>query len=374
MTTTPDADVRAALDAAAGLPDLRLDPALVLDRGHRVVRRRRVLGGVAGAAAAAIVAVVAVQLGTGQTRPLPPAHDPSRSSTAVRSGSLHGTTFSDGIKQGAGFEVAVEPGAKGQVTETWTLSEGNTTLKTVRRTRPVTADGQASFLMPDASGQKGVVYGYVLTGDQGVQSGVALTQLVSAPDAFTGDGAGGNLSDPASGRIVGSLFIQRVEKADPTHVIGLIWGRSKVAGTQVTWLGDGAALRPDRTGGVDAAVVTVNPRLSVLLWRNGDRFGFGHRSGPSALTDPGTLQVGVEPRGRAASGMAPDLAVGWVTSGAVELTSTDPGDSFTVVYGTPVGGRTPFVAVSANPDVKGAVTVRGGGESQTLTTWDAQTS
>ena len=34
------------------------------------------------------------------------------------------------------------------------------------------------------------------------------------------------------------------------------------------------------------------------------------------------------------------------------------------------GGHTPFVAASADPDVKGTITVTGGGESQTLTTWD----
>jgi hypothetical protein len=118
-------------------------------------------------------------------------------------------------------------------------------------------------------------------------------------------------------------------------------------------------------------VVTVNPRLSVLLWRDGDRFGFGRRSGPMALHSTGALQVGVEPHARAVAGSAPDLAVGWVSTGSVELTSTDPNDSFTVVYGAPVGGRTPFVAVSQNPDVMGTVTVQGAGQSQTLTSWEA---
>jgi hypothetical protein len=118
----------------------------------------------------------------------------------------------------------------------------------------------------------------------------------------------------------------------------------------------------------------VSSRLSVLLWRDGDRFGFGRRSGPLALTGTGALQVGVEPHATAVPGTAPDLAVGWVTTGPVELSSTDPTDSFTVAYGAPVGGRTPFVATSTNPDVKGTVTVTGGGESRTLTAWDIRPS
>ena len=374
MTTTPDADVRAALEAAGGAPSLQLDAELVLDRGHRVVGRRRVLGGAVGAAVTAVVAVVAVQLGSGQTRALPPSGDPSRSTTAVASRSLHGTTAGDGIKEGPGFEVTVEPGAGGRVIETWTLSSGATVLKKVTRTVPAPADGRASFLMPEESGQGNVVYGYALTGEQGPASGVVMAQVITAPDLFTGQGEGGQLRDDASGRVVGNLFRYRLEQADPAQVIGLIWNRTKIEGNGVRWLGEGAALRAGRDGGADAAVVTASPHLSVLVWRDGDRFGFGRHSGGSGFDDAGPLQVGVEPHSTAAPGTAPDLAVGWVGSGSVELASTDPRDSFTVVYGDPVGGRTPFVAVSTNPDVKGTVTVTGGGESQNVTTWDVQPS
>ena len=372
MNATPDTDIRAALDDATHVAGLTFSPDAVLAEGHRVVRRRRIAAAGVVAAATAVVAVVAVQLGTSQPRALP-AGDPTTSSPlAQASGELTGSTFDSGVpQQGPGVQVDVTPADGGRVVERWTLSDGGTVLRTVSRTVPATASGRASFLMPTESGQQGVVYGYAMTGPQGTASGVVVDQLVTAPDMANGQGSSGTLSDPTSGQALGSVF--RAKSADPEQVIGVIWSRTRpTAGATPTieWLGDGATLRTGRTGGVDAAVVTVSPRTSVLLWRDGDRFGFGRRSGPLALTDPGALQVGVEPHSLAAPGTEHDLAVGWVTAGPVELTSTDPADSFTISYGDPVGGRTPFVARSTQSDVKGVVTVTGGGEEQTVDTWN----
>jgi hypothetical protein len=378
MNAAPDTDIRAALDDASRVAGLTFSPEAVLAEGHRVVRRRRLAATGLVAAATAVVAVVAVQLGTGQPRALP-AGDPSSSSTLGQaSGELTGSTFDVGVpKNGPGVRVDVSPVGAGRVVERWTLSDGDTVRRTVSRTVPATAPGRASFLMPRESGQQGVVYAYALTGPEGTASGVVMTQVVTAPDLATGQGSGGVLTDPASGRALGSLTRFETGSADPEQVIGLIWNRTRPTTTAtpaIDWLADGAALRAGRTVGVDAAVVTVSARTSVLLWRDGDRFGFGRRSGPLALKDAGSLQVGVEPHSPAAAGTENDLAVGWVTAGPVALTSTDPSDAFTVSYGDPVGGRTPFVARSAQPEVKGTVTVTGGGETQTVTSWDSQSS
>jgi hypothetical protein len=371
MNATPDTDIRAALDDASHVGGLTFSPDAVLAEGRRVVRRRRIAATGVVAAATAVVAVVAVQLGTGQPHALPSGGPSSSSTLAQASGELTGSTFDDGVpKQGPGVQVEVTPADGGRVVERWTLSDGDTVLRTVSRTVRTTGSGEASFLMPTESGQVGVVYGYALTGAQGAASGVDMTQLVTAPDAATGQGFGGTLTDPASGRALGSVFRAETGSADPEQVIGLVWNRTRVEGSQVEWLGDGAALRAGRTGGVDAAVVTVSPRTSVLLWRDGDRFGFGRQLGPLAASDPGALQVGVQPHATAADGTEHDLAAGWVTTGPVELTSTDPADSFTISYGDPVGGRTPFVARSTLPDVKGVVTVTGGSEAQTIDNWN----
>lgn len=376
MNATPDTDIRAALHEASHVSGLTFSPDAVLDEGHRVVRRRRIAATGLVAAATAVVAVVAVQLGSGRPRALP-AGDPSSSSAlAQASGELTGSTFDGGVpRQGPGVQVDVTPADGGRVVERWTLSDGATVLRTVSRTIRATASGEASFLMPEESGQQGVVYGYALTGPQGAASGVVLDQLVTAPDLADGQGSSGTLSDPTSGQALGSVF--RAENADPEQVVGVIWSRTRPttgATPAVEWLADGAALRTGRTGGVDAGVVTVSPRTSVLLWRDGDRFGFGRRSGPLALTDRGNLQVGVEPHSSAAPGTENDLAVGWVTAGPVALTSTDPSDAFTVSYGEPVGGRTPFVARSTRAEVEGTVTVTGGGETQTVASWDVPSS
>lgn len=55
MTTSPDADVRMALEKAAAMPNLSLDRTAVLAQGHRAARRRRLRH--AGVSAAAVVAV-----------------------------------------------------------------------------------------------------------------------------------------------------------------------------------------------------------------------------------------------------------------------------------------------------------------------------
>ena len=380
MNAAPDTDVRAALADAAHVTGLAFDPETVLTRGRRVVRRRRVATTGLVAAAVAGIAVIAVQLGTGQPRALPAGPTTTNGVVTDAPLVLDGTTFDAGVPRvGAGVTVDVSPTGAGQVVERWELSDGAEVLRTVVRTVPATPLGRASFLMPSESGQPGVVYGYALTGAEGPETGYAMAQLVTAPGLATG-GAGssrGTLSDPTSRKAVGSVFRSDLGSADPEQVIGIIWSRTRPTTTAtpaVDWLADGAALRSGRAGGVDAAVVTVSARTSVLLWRDGERFGFGRRSGPLALKDAGSLQVGVEPHSVAAPGTEHDLAVGWVTAGPIALTSTDPADAFTVSYGQPVGGRTPFVARSTQSEVKGTVTVTGGGETQKVASWEFPSS
>ncbi|WP_374970210.1 sigma factor [Terrabacter sp. BE26] len=369
MSTTPAADVRAALEQATDVTGLTFDPDAVLTRGRRVVRRRRLVTAGAAAAATAVVAVVAVQLGTGQRRALP-ALPPAVSTTTTPSGPLSGTTASDGFRQGTSVDVSAVPAGEGTVRETWTMYDGATRLGTVTRTVPALRAGQASFLMPAQSKQKGMVYGYLLTGPQGPDKGYVMTQPVMAPDGLLGNGtgSGGSLLSTSTRSPVGSIFCFGLKR--PEELVGVSWNRTKPTTTSVVVLGDGAALRTDRRGGVDATVVTVSSRTSVLLWRDGDRFSFGQHA--PAFSDAGALQVGVDPHSAAVAGTENDMAVGWVAGGSVQLTSSDPQDSFTLSYGDPVGGRTPFVARSGRPEVKGTVTVSGGGETQTLAAWDPQ--
>ncbi|MGO4596620.1 hypothetical protein [Terrabacter sp. 2RAF25] len=372
-TPTPDADVRAALDDASRVAGLTFNPESVLVDGHRAVRRRRATATALGVAVTAVVAAVAVQVGAGRTDPVPAA-PPTASLTTppappAPTGPLTGTTASDGIRQGKSFDLTATAQADGRVRETWTFYQGSTKVDAVTRTTAATAVGQVSLITPDQSGQAGVVYGYLVTG---TVEGTVMVEVATAPGAHPGQGTFGSLHDAATGRVAGTLFLQELT-GDPTakDVIGVTWNRTTVSGTSVRWLADGAALRTERgTGDPQVAIVTVSPRTSVLLWRDGDRFSSGVRSGPLAVTDPGTLQVTTQPQRKGAAGREHDLAVGWVASTSVTLTSTDPADAFTVTYGASVDGRTPFVARSTNPDVKGKVTVTGGGETQTLTAWD----
>lgn len=370
MTATPDSDVRAALGGATHVDGLSFDPEAVLLQGHRVVRRRRLAVTGLAAAATAVVAVVAVQLGTGQPRALPALPpEVSQTTPVVPDGPLAGSTASDGFRQGKSVDVSVFPAGQGMVRETWTMYDGATRLGVVTRTVPAVRNGQASFLMPDASKQKGMVYGYALTGPDDEKAGHVLSQIVTAPDIpGNGEGAGGSLRSGSTEAVVGAVFCQGIAK--PEQVVGVSWSRTLPTDKGIVWLGDGAALRRDRPAGVDAAVVTVSQRTSLLLWRDGDRFSFAPFV-PRA-SDPGGLQVAVKPHSTVVAGDENDLAVGWVAGDSVTLTSSDPGDSFTVAYGAPVGGRTPFVARSGRPEVKGTVTVTGGGETQTLAAWDRQ--
>lgn len=371
MNATPDTDIRAALADASDVAGLTFSTEAVLSEGHRVVRRRRAVATGLVAAATAVIAVVTVQLGTGQPRALPAHPDSSWSAVPWATGPLTSTTYTDGIKDGPGYEVVVAPAADGTASEMWTFFDGNTVVGTVHRKAPALRPGQARFLMPGESGRAGAVYGYVVTGPT---KGEVMAEIVIGPDSSLGDGMTASLIDPRTQGVVGQTFMRSVTgEAAAQEVVGVVWDRLEVAGGLIR-LGGGAALRSGRSGGVDAAVVAVNAGTSVLLWRDGDRFAFGARSGPLVLTDPGPLQVGVEPCVPKETGSEHDLAVGWVTSGPVELTSTDPSDAFTVSYGTAVGGRTPFVARSAQPDVRGTVTVKGGGETQTLAGWDAPAS
>lgn len=367
MSTTPETDVRRALEQAAAVPGLSYDPDAVLARGHRVVRRRRYVAVGAAAAATAVVAVVAVQLGTTGPRALPAVPPQvSTSSPAEITGPLSGSTSSDGIRQGRGVDVTVTPRGDGTVSETWTFFSGTTRVGSVSRTVPAPRAGGASFLMPATSGQPGMVYGYVLSGPEGPDEGYVMVQPVTAPSGpGKWDGSSLTLRETRTGATVGSVFAYRI--ADPEQVVGVTWSRTRPTATEVEWVGDGAALRHGRRAGVDAAVVTVSPRTSMLLWRNGTRFSYGSMTQP--VSDPGVLQVTVRPRSTAIAGLENDMALGWVAGPRVTLSSSDPQDSFTVSYGEPVGGRLPFVARSSRPDVEGTVTVTGAGETQTLATW-----
>ncbi len=269
---------------------------------------------------------------------------------------------------GAGVTVDVSPTGAGQVVERWELSDGAEVQRTVVRTVPATPLGRASFLMPSESGQPGVVYGYALTGAEGPETGYAMAQLVTAPGLATG-GAGssrGTLSDPTSRKAVGSVFRSDLGSADPEQVIGIIWSRTAADHHRDTRrrLARRRRRPAKRAGGRRGRGRGHRERTDVgpaVARRRA--FRLRSASGPLALKDAGSLQVGVEPHSVAAPGTEHDLAVGWVTAGPIALTSTDPADAFTVAYGQPVGGRTPFVARSTQSEVKGTVTVTGGGEN-----------
>jgi hypothetical protein len=373
MNATPDTDIRAALADASDVAGLTFSTEAVLSEGHRVVRRRRAAATGLVAAATAVIAVVAVRLGTDQPRALPALPPSATQITApVATGPLTGTTSSDGIRDGLGVDVTVTPGSDGRVRETWTLYDGATVRRTITRLAAASGAGQVSFLMPVESGQKGVVYGYALTGPEDEQDVHVLTRVVTAPSTEPGSGTLAALRDVRTRRVVGSVFVWEIRGVHAETVIGVTWSREKVTPLAGTSLGEGAALRLGRAGGVTATVVTLSPRTSVMLWRDPSGRTFGVPGGP-VETDPGDLQVAVAPRTGTGPGRENDLAVGWVSSGLVELTSTDPADAFTITYGKPEGGRTPFVARATNPYVRGTVTVTGGGETQTLAGWGPPT-
>ncbi|WP_020143091.1 hypothetical protein [Terracoccus sp. 273MFTsu3.1] len=367
MNATPETDIRAALGEASHEAGLTFSPEAVLAEGHRVVRRRRIAAGAAVAAATAVVAVVAVQLGTGQPRALP-AGDPSASQTAVAAAlDESAQLYPDGSTQssnatGVRVEIASAPG--GRVHETWIVLEGFKPVKAVRREVPRPKVGESSLLLPAESGLPGVIAGWVETGTPRT----VIAGPVFAPDVTMGGSGSTTRLVPAAGGPAPTryLFVTQAEGLDPTQLAGVVWSDA-LDDADPTKVGYRAALTANARTDLHRAVLTTPDGTMRILWTDDKQSGLlwvpGAIQGPSGAGPLRLLlvssKIGVEP--------TPDLVFGWADgTEEVRATSSDPADHV-VVSTQQVDGRTAFVvAPTSAQQVKGQLTITGGGTSSTV--------
>lgn len=369
MTTTPESDVRAALNGATHVDGLSFDPEAVLLEGHRVVRRRRLAVTGLAAAATAVVAVVAVQLGTGQPRALP-AGGQSSSATAVATAldesAQLSTNGSSEILTGPGIRLHLRSTSGGKVQETWDLLQGTRTVKTVRRevTRPQV--GGSSLLLPSASGLPGVIAGWV---DTGSPRSLNVRPVFAPATSSSGEGSAGTRLVPSGGGASSTrhLFISQVATTMPAKLAGLAWSEL-LDDSNPTKLGYRAALTTNPRSDIDRAILTAPDGSQWVTWIDGSHFGLlsarGVQPGPDGSGPIRSLPV----QGRTRIETTPDLIFGWADgTGGVTATSSDPADRLVVSFGR-AGGRTAFLVAPGPPSlkIKGSVTVTVGGSSTSV--------
>ena len=384
MSTEPETDIREALSEAAQPVGLTLDSAAILHAGRRAVHRRQLVTAGAGIAAAAVLAVVAVQIGGGSTRALPPA-----GTVTTSGGSLGPTSPIDesglmGGGDGTAARVRIVGDASGRVTETWTLlkdaGDGTATpFRTVTRQGVQLRDGEATFLMPAESGLPNAVFGYVAhAGQPGVAAWAkrnGLMNVLAAPA----------LGPTSRDQVVMPLIAPLAPLSDATpgstrHDFGfaLLTGRDTGAPAAppvsdfvgIVWQtgrGQHAVLIPGSRPDVTKATVTAGTNEWVL-WATEKQIGLGGVTANNQQDVTGPLQVAALLRGNPQMAFHNDLAYGWVDGSDEEITasSSDRQDSFIVAYGAPVEGRRPFVVSSTAPEIRGTVTLVGAGTTRTI--------
>lgn len=372
MTNTPETDVRTALNEAATVTGLGFDEAAVLSRGHRVVRRRRMVAAGAGVAAVALATVVALQVsGNGFNRALPPATSPTATRVEApevagptdESGEVVPGTDDAGVAQGYGARLTVKGAATGPVVETWTLIKGTTTVKTVTRTVNRVGIGQASLLLPAESGIPDLVIGYVNTGSD--RSG--LVNVNTAPEQLREGGGGDAQLVAASGptRRHDQLFVGKYDSFDPSKIVGLSW--AEIASTDPAEQGQRSVLL--NTGRTDlvAAVLTEPNGHQWISWANDTQVGVGSFRGTTRPeTATGALQLLGRPGSSDPAGASPDKIFGWVTDGDDVTVNTTSPDTAAISYGSARSGRRPFLITSRQGLFTGPVTVTGAGVTQAV--------
>ena len=281
MTNTPETDVRTALNEAATITGLGFDEAAVLSRGHRVVRRRRVVAAGAGVAAAALATVVALQVsGNGFNRALPPASNPTSTVIAVagpvdETGEVVPGTDEAGVAQGFGARLSVRGGAGGRVVETWTVTEAGKPVKTLTREAGLLGVGRASLLLPAESGIPDLVLGYVNTGsDRSISAGIN-----TAPEQLRRGGGGDTHLTGVSGatRRHDHLFVEKYDAFDPSKIVGLSWGETNDA-DPARLKQRSILLNTERTDLV-AAVLTEPSGDQWISWASATQIGLASSMG-----------------------------------------------------------------------------------------------
>ena len=369
MSTTPDADVRAALEQATDVAGLTFDPDDVLTRGHRVLRRRRLVTTGAAAAVAAVVAVVAVQLGSGRPRAIP--SGPSSSATAVVTALHESAQLSTNgssevqVMSGPGLRLEVESTSGGKVRETWQVLEGTKTVRTVRREVPRPQIGGSSLLLPTDGGLPGVIAGWVDTGSPRSLN----VRPVFVPAASSGEASTGTRLVPSGGEGSSTrhLFISQVNTLQPDKLAAMVWSETLDEADPMK-VGFRAALTANPRPDIDRAVVTAPNGDQWVMWSDDSHFGLlsgrGVQPGPDGSGPIRTLSVPA----RTGLETTPDLLFGWADgTGEVKATSSDSADRLVVSFDR-AGGRTAFLVAPQPPSlrIKGALTVTVGGSSTTV--------
>lgn len=383
MNTIPETEVRDALGEAAGVTGLTFNPATVLTRGHRVVRRRRLATAGLSVSAVAVAAVAAAQLTGGSTyRSLPPVGN--QTSTGVNtpvpaptpnsldvtgpineSGEVVEGTDEAGKAPTYRARLTVKGEATGKVVESWTVLEGTKTVKTITRSTNPVGINEASLLLPAESGIPNLVLGYVNTGSyQSISAG-----LTFAPELLLG-----NRSSNALRKAIGSqparfdhLFVQRFDAFDPTKVIGLSW--ADVDDSELTKVQQRSILLNTGRTDLSAAVLTEPDGNQWISWASDTELGvanYATNSPPQSVT--GVVRLLGRPGSSNPAVASPDKLFGWVTGDdttAVEVITTPP-DTTVTSYGPAGSGRRPFLITAKQGSFTGPVKVNGSGSTQTI--------
>ncbi|MGN6753494.1 MAG: hypothetical protein ACTHJJ_13205 [Intrasporangium sp.] len=342
-------EIRDLLELAPA-PRMAIDPYAAVLGGRRRVRRRRAGFTSLGIAAAAAVTAVALQLGgvphalapAGSTPPTPivptsgPITEPFPSGSAIVGGEIRHA-------DGTGVRIALQPREDGQVVVWAGLLEHGEVYDLTKGVRPPVPPGDASWSYGGTHGPRSL---------RGVFGGAVSSAAVAVASVRDSDQAAITVQPMSDGK---HTVFDAVLPTDAAfhRVVGLAW---TVNGRSVA--------KPVLSPGTGVSLVTTAAGDELVLWRT-DR-GMGATSGSGSVgfaTGSGQLEVVGTRAGRPLTG---DGAFGWVAGPPIKVSSTDDTDRWTVSYGGPVDGRTPFVVVPVGGTFRGSLTISNESASVTL--------
>lgn len=261
MTTTPEADLRAALDTSARSARLQIDTAAVLEQGHRALRRRRhrhlaVAAAAVLAVGVGVAGVVESQRASDHSIPATPAPGPvttlgvivQREPVAVPSTDVSVTVSYDAARRTGTFVVSRADGSrtKAEVTLDRTLGAGYTV------TDAGSDHGVVYLLVPNTMNVRQLPPTQIFRGQWSADGNVASTDLVASVRSLAKNDPGPQLlyaTDPERGAMFGDgsqVDTGRMSLGEATVVLWLnsshrLWGYTESVDGHPTSGGGGSS-------------------------------------------------------------------------------------------------------------------------------------
>jgi hypothetical protein len=342
-------EIRDLLELAPA-PRMAIDPYAAVLGGRRRMRRRRAGVASLGVAAVAAVTAVALQLG-GAPRALAPAGTTPPTPLVPTSGPITvpfptGSAVVDGEirhADGTGVRIALQPRDDGEIVVWEGVLERGEVYDMTKGVRPPVLPGDVSWSYGGTHGPRSL---------RGAFGGAVSSAAVAVASVRDSDQAVVTLQAMSDGK---HTVFDAVLPTDAAfhRVVGLAW---TVNGRSVA--------KPVLSPGTAVSLVTTAAGDELVLWRTDRAMGATSGSGSVGFaTGSGPLEV---VRTRAGRPLMGDGAFGWVAGPPIKVSSTDDTDQWTVSYGGPVDGRTPFVVVPVGGTFRGTLTISDESASVTL--------